>query len=428
MTENQKRLRELRDRESRAKQRLAELSQVESLTDEQRAELDKIEADTPDLQRQIRAASASVAADEESAETQVREQGDDPETRERLELRGRCNVGAYFAAAVRGKQLTGAEAELAQAAGIPDGTIPIELWEPQPEARSAEQRELTPAPGTTGINLDTLQPQVFAPSIAAQLMIDMPNVSSGTYASGTITTAATAAAKNKGDAVPATAGAFTVETASPRRIGGSLELAVEDIAAVGAGNFESVLRDHISLVLAAELDDQIINGDGTAPNISGLFNELDNPAAPAADVETFDRFLAIAADQVDGLWASKLMHIAMVVGVDTYRLALKTYRDLSNTDLGEVSFSTFAEKMLAGFWTNSRMPAAASDIQQGLVCRKGRTGLRTAVLPHWGYIAIDDIYTGATKGQRAYTISTLIGSQVILVQPNAYAQVAFRVS
>ena len=45
--------------------------------------------------------------------------------------------------------------------------------------------------------------------------------------------------------------------------------------------------------------------------------------------------------------------------------------------------------------------------------------MRTAVCPHWGYLSIDDIYTGARKGQRRYVLSVLIGD-VILVQPSAY--------
>ena len=49
MTPAQKRLRDLRDRQSRDRQRMAELAVVEELTDEQRSELDVIEKGTPDL-------------------------------------------------------------------------------------------------------------------------------------------------------------------------------------------------------------------------------------------------------------------------------------------------------------------------------------------------------------------------------------------
>ena len=50
MTSAQKRLRELKDRQSRERGRMAELSLLESLTDEQRSELDTIERGTPDLE------------------------------------------------------------------------------------------------------------------------------------------------------------------------------------------------------------------------------------------------------------------------------------------------------------------------------------------------------------------------------------------
>lgn len=423
MSPNQKTLREVRDQRSKNRQRLGELAAITDLSDDQRSELDSIEKSMPDLERRERAAVSACESEDQS--TIVSEGAADPETRARLELRSRARVGPYLAAHLSGKHVQGAELELAQAAGVSAGEIPIELWE-RPEQR--EQRDVTPAPGTTGVNLDTLRPMIFAPSIHTDLMIDMPNVMSGTYASGTITTAATAAAKNKGEAVPDTAAAFSVETATPRRIGGALDLAVEDIAAVGSENFESILREHISMVLSAELDDQIINGDGNAPNVNGLLNQLTPPAAPAAGVTTYDRMLAVAAGGIDGLWATEIGQIGIVAGVDTYVLSLKNYRDIASAHLGEQSFAQFARDNLSFFRTNSRMPAKASHIQDGILCRKGRAGMRTAVLPTWGSISIDDIYTGSKSGQRSFTVSTLVGSRVILVQPNAYAQVKFRVS
>ena len=81
----------------------------------------------------------------------------------------------------------------------------------------------------------------------------------------------------------------------------------------------------------------------------------------------------------------------------------------------------------AEFWTNSRMPATVNHLAQGILCRKGRPGMRTAVCPTWGSISIDDIYSGALKGQRYFTLSALVGD-VLIVQPDAYAQVSFRVS
>ena len=127
-----------------------------------------------------------------------------------------------------------------------------------------------------------------------------------------------------------------------------------------------------------------------------------------------------------------------VGGTDSCKLSVKTFRDRvidtgqrGSVSLGDTSFADYAASHTAGWWTNKRMPATASNVQQAIVCRKGRSmtpeAIRLAIAPHWGYLSVDDIYTGARKGQRRYVLSVLVGD-VILGQPDAYAQVAFRVS
>ena len=361
----------------------------------------------------------------------------DAEQRERVELRSRAAVGRYLSAALRGRLPDGAERELGEAAGLESGQIPFELWQrpPTPEQRDAEHRAITPAPGTVGVNLDVLRPYVFAPSVVDKLMVDMPTIPSGTFASGTISTAATAGAVPKGGSgttgdVPETVAAFTVTTSTPHRIGASLRLSLEDVAAVGQQNFESLLRQHISLAVSDELDDQMLNGNGSGDNISGFFQRLTDPSAPAANVETWTRFLAIQSGGIEGLWATELSEIGLLVGPETYRLAAATFQ---GTD-SEESAASYLKRMGSasyGFVTNKRMPDKASHVQQGILCRKGRsmmpTPMRTAVCGTYGYFTVDDIYTSAHKGQRRFVINTLI-TDVILVQPDAYAQVAFRVS
>ena len=104
MTAAQKRLRELRERQSKERGRMAELARANELSDEMRAELDKIESGTPDLERQLRA--AQIAVDDEEAEqraagTEARKPEGDAEDRERVELRGENrSSGGYLAAAV----------------------------------------------------------------------------------------------------------------------------------------------------------------------------------------------------------------------------------------------------------------------------------------------------------------------------------------
>ena len=74
------------------------------------------------------------------------------------------------------------------------------------------------------------------------------------------------------------------------------------------------------------------------------------------------------------------------------------------------------------------MPATDANVARGIVYRKGRPGLRTACLPQWGSIAVDDIYSDAASGQRHFTMNILVGSKVLVVQPGAYALVEWKVS
>ena len=210
--------------------------------------------------------------------------------------------------------------------GLAPNQIPLEVWS-RPEQRQqveTETRAITPAPSTVGVNLDVLRPYVFAPSVVDKLMVEMPMVESGTYATGTISTAATADAVPKGGSgttgdVPETAAAWTTATTTPHRVGASLMLAAEDIAAVGQANFEAVLRDHISLVLSDELDDQLLNGDGQNDDLTGLFQRLTDPSAPGAGIATFDTFVAAFADSIDGLWASMMSEVSIMAGTELDR-------------------------------------------------------------------------------------------------------------
>ena len=436
MTAAQKRLRELRDRQSRERQRMAELSLVETLNDEQRSELDTLERSTPDLERQLRAATVAIEDEDKAAETRTVNEPD-AERRERMELRAKASLTAYLRCALSGQHVAGAEAELRAAAGV--SGIPLELWDVPPPP---ERRVATGAPGTVGVNLDRIRPAVFANSIAPRLGIEMPRVESGTYASATINASLTAAAKAKGADADATAATFTVAAVTPKRISARLSIQAEDVAAVGQANFESILRENLSLVLSDALDDQAINGDGTAPNLAGIFNRLTDPTAAPTAVSDFDAFAAAHAGGIDGLWARALKDVMILCGPATMAQSARTFQSAASYK-GEMSAAAYAAKETGGWQTNKRMPDAATfltvdNVQQAILYRLGRStmnammnggegAMRTAVCPHWNEISVDDIYSGSASGTRHFTMHVLLGD-VILVQPAAYAQIAFRVS
>ena len=389
----------------------------------------KLSADTKRLQELETEHRAAIAV--EGAEpTQTGASTVDAETRERVELRSKATLTNYLLAAARGRLVSGAEAELAAAAGI-DGGIPLELWDVA-ENRT-EDRATADAPSTTGVNLDQIRPAVFANSIASRLGIEMPRVESGAFATATITTSQEAGSHAKGSSAAGVAGAMTVTSVTAKRISARLELTLEDIATVGASNFESILRQNLSLVLSDELDDQAINGAGgnSGADLNGIFHRLTAPTAPTA-VATFDDFAAAHAGGCDGLWANSIKDVSIVVGPASYVLASKTFQSATNYK-GELSAASYAMTHTGGFWTNKRMPDAVSTIQQGILYRKGRSmmggsgAMRTAVCPHWNQVSIDDVYSGSAKGERYFTVHVLLGD-VILVQPDAYAQIAFKVA
>ena len=291
-----------------------------------------------------------------------------------------------------------------------------------PSLADQERRDLVPS--------GTYRALAGAGSVAPRLGIAMPRVASGTYVSATISTSLTAGAKAAGAAQEATAASFTATSVTPKRISARLGIRVEGVAAVGQANFEAVLRENLALVLSDALDKAALNGDGTAPNLAGIFQRLTDPTAPTK-VADFDIFAGAHAAGIDGLWAPTLKDVAIVCGPATMALSARTFQSATNYK-GEMSAAAYAAKSTGGWWTNKRMPAVASKIQQALLYRKGRSmmggagAMRTAVCPQWGAISIDDIFSGSASGERFFTMHVLLGD-VILVQPDAYAQVSYKV-
>ena len=272
---------------------------------------------------------------------------------------------------------------------------------------------------------------MFANSIAPRLGIDMPRVATGTYASATISTSLSAAALAKGTAADATAAAFTVTAVTPKRISARLSIQIEDIAAVGQANFEAVLRENLSLALADALDNQAINGTGAANGLVGIFERLTDPTAPTA-VTDFDGYAAAHASGIDGLWANTLKDVAIVCGPATMTLSARTFQSAVNYK-GEMSAAAYAMATPAAGGRTSGCRTLRANVQQAILYRKGRSmmggagAMRTAVCPHWNEVSIDDIYSGSASGTRHFTMHVLLGD-VILVQPDAYAQFSFQLA
>ena len=255
---------------SQVRSRLNEISGIEgdAFTDEVRSEAGNLQTEYADLETRHQAAILSESGSE------TRQLEPDAEHRERIELRSQASLTNFIIGAMQGRMPSGAEAELQAAAGVTG--IPLELWD---VAREKRVDLATGTPGSVGVNLDSIRPAVFSAAVLPRLGVEMPRVESGTYASATIATSLGAGSQAKDGDAMASAATFSVTAVTPKRITARLAIRIEDVAAVGQANFESILRENLALVLSDELDSQGLNGaagNGGA-DLTGLFERLTDP-------------------------------------------------------------------------------------------------------------------------------------------------------
>ena len=342
---------------SKARSKINELLALDELTTEQRADVDALAIEVENLEREKRAA---IIAGDGELETRI-DDVPDRETRERQELRETASLGRYLIAAGQGRLPSGAELELMQAASVPDGTIPLELF----DAPRREQRADTLAPATgRGVNLDPILPAIFARAIVPRLGVEMPRIESGGYSTMTISASVTAAATTAGAAFTPTAGVLTPKNTDPHRVTAGLSLRVEDVARVGQANFESILRQNTQLAMSAQLDALGLTGNNTDPNPQGLYPQLTATDPIPATLADWEAFVSAAATGIDsGPWAESLAEVRYCVNNDAMVLAETTFQvgGGNQATAGEMSAAAYLRGQSAGFYSSSRMPATASD-------------------------------------------------------------------
>ena len=390
------------------------------------------------------------ALQEEIAKAEKQEQAErdklnsetvNPEDAELAALREQASTGKFLKSAIDGTRLDGVEAEFRAATKTAEGEIPLDLFT-RKEITKADTA--TGVPTTAGINFGSIVPAVFADSVAPDLMISMPRVPSGQYSIPRLTTSLTAAARAKGKPQESSAAAFTVESAKPRRISARLTTGIEDMAEVGIAGYKPSLESNLIEILSDALNTQLLTGNGSAPNITGLMKQLTAATDPTA-VATFESFAAAMASGIDGKWASRLGDVKALVNAEVYRLLATTYQvgafidkgngsnDVSGvSDRSIISAADWAEGNTGGLRCSSRMPAAASNISKGILVRQGSrispmdASRMPAILPVWGNISVSDIYTDSASGLQHLTLHVLVGDKVLVRQPEVYQEIRIK--
>ena len=394
--------------------RLSELAGLESLEEDQRIELKEKTAELRQVEEQ-RVASLEV----ETLEGEQAEKRDvlgdvlDPEERERQEILGKARLGNAIQAVIDGRPLQGAESELRSAYRLSgDHEIPHELFEPR-EARAA-----TDAPATgTQVNEQPVQPFIYKEGVAGFLGIDMPQVGGGTASHPVLTTGTPAGMKAKGAAADETEAAFTISTSTPKRVTGSFRVRVEDMALFP--QLEDSLRRDIPMSLANAVEEQILNGDGSAPNITGLLERLTDP-----DEAMEKHTPGPTSRQSQDPWMESTDTPSVIFGLWQGRQPIRRWHpDISRRTA--VSTASYLDTYTGGVRMSDRIPDVAEvrTIQPGIV----RLGMRPmcAVSVVWGGVTlIRDIYSGAASGEIVVTALQLIGD-VHVLRDGSFAEVSF---
>lgn len=408
MTEAQKRLRDLRNRQSTERGRMATLGLAAELTDETRAELDTIEAGTPDLERQIRAATVAVENEEaeqraagakgETADTQ------DGEDRERADLRAKAKFGGYVSAAIEQRSAVGAEAEYNAAVGIAGNRFPLEMLAPA-EVRH-EQR------ATTDADIATMPrrwiDRLFAGTAAMRLGITMESVPTGAASFPVTTAGASAAQRAKSEAAADAAWTVGVTELKPTRNATRLLFSIEDAARIPG--LESALTRDLRMALTEGVDRAIFLGDsgatGTDADITGLRTAaIDETTLTQSNKIKGPETLAAFTGMVDGIHALGLGDLNVVASVGAWRLWENT---IINATADNMTLAAFLRK--AGLMWSARGEiednTANNDFGAFVGRRQGIDGAGVAAVWEAGEL-IRDPYTGAAKGEVSLTLCYL---------------------
>ena len=295
------------------------------------------------------------------------------------------------------------------------------------DVRGVEHRvdAVTPAPTTTQDNQRSPLGRVFARSATMTLGVEMPSVPTGDLNVPVLTGAQAASNVAKSASVgDAAAGTLTAVTFTPTRIQFEYIMRREDRARMLG--LDEVLRSDLSMAIADQVDEQVLVGDGTAPNFGGFLSVAANgglPAlqAPAAEVD-YEAALAELARGVDGKFAGSLGECSMVVGDDTYRKLVT----LINAGSGEVAAMTFA-RMLMGFMASANITAPAANDQYGILARRGAG--TNAVCPMWGGVTLIVDEVSATNRKKGWiSLTAVLMSDFKITRKPGFTRVGFQLA
>ena len=404
------RLQKLQLRQSELRSQIGEVLDKEERSDDDRSKLSELSRDMRSLETDLQA--ALLIEEEPKQETRETDKGEDAEQKELGGLLQRASILPFMSEALSGRDCEGVEHEV-RAGLLGDaargGLVPIEMLDSELEQRADTATTVAAATRSPGSQASVLQ-RVFTKSIAAMNKVSMPMVEVGQANFPILTGGTTASMVNAGTAKDAAAATFTGFSLDPVRLSSRYVFRYEDVARLR--NYESVLRRVLTATMTDAMDDQIINGDGSAPNVSGFLNELTAPSDPGA-ATTWNEWLKAHTDEVDGLNAYRLSDLICTMGKESFSYLETLFRTGAQDNGPRASAAEYVSSRIGGGMVSSRIPAPASNVQLGLIAKTSYPG-RNAVAPIWRALElIRDPYTRASQGEVALTAIMLWNFKVL---------------
>ena len=393
MTESQK----IELRRSKIRERLAAIAKLDGddYTDEVQTEERALQDEFQGLE--VRYRSAVIAEDaelrERRAEADAGANGDG-EPAEVRALRGRARVGAWAQAAIEGRAVAGAEAELASALELPAGRFPLSMLAPPPETRAETD---TNAGVMQGDWLDRL----FASTAASYLGITMRSVPAGMAAYPVTTAGATPAQRGREEA--AADAPWTVGVTNLLPVRASVRAVFTEEDAMRLPGLEEALRRDLSMALTEGVDRSIFLGDAGADenraDVTGLVSAANiveatiNQTGKVAVATVRGAF----AGMIDGVHASMVddLKVVLAVGANTLWMSTSAATNDGNSILGVLKAMDGLRCMTRG----GIETATAANDWLGFVGRaRGIEGAGVAAVWDSG-LFIRDPYSAASSAQ-----------------------------
>ena len=382
-----------------------------------------LESRESDWENRIEAAKSAVQSAQTAYQTAALAEPDErretttSEGREVLELRNRSSIAGFVTMSANQK-IEGPEAEF-RAAVLGDGAmanhLPLEMLLTPGEFRrfhqGPEERAVTTVAGgaRTEGNQESIAGRVFQRSVPGYLGIPMPSVAVGSVGYPRLTGGTTFSVQSPSGEQLAVAGTFAGNELGPIRGTGSYEFRVEDVSRLIG--IEETMRMDLRNGIDNLLNDQSVNGNGTAPNVSGIVHAVG--ATPSTNPTNADDFAEISGrilGEVDGLGAYGPMDLRLVMRSDIFQHMTSVFA--TNDD--SVSAYDHLAARVGGIMVNNVIPAKSNnDIGHVLV---GKTGFpeRAAVLPVWRALEYTvDPFTLAQKGEVRITATALFNFSVL---------------